>query len=269
MSKFILLVSFLAGCTTALPTKSSAEQKTNRAGNFRISGGNDAADGAYPFMVSLRKPPNVHFCGGTIISTSWILTAGHCVLGLNTSNVVAVVGTNTLNTPALAKRIHKIVVHPKFNNTGYHSHDIGMILVYTPFVFSSNIAPVAIKSGILRLNTNVVVIGWGQTEKDGPLSMKLQELSARTSSRSFCWRFYRGTTSPTNICTRYATRKGFCHGDSGGPLLQADIKAQLGIASFNNEYHCGTERMVVDVYIWVAPYLGWIQETIHSTKLTS
>lgn len=43
-----------------------------------IIGGNEAKDGQFPYMVSLRLYGS-HMCGGSIISDHWILTAAHCL----------------------------------------------------------------------------------------------------------------------------------------------------------------------------------------------
>lgn len=53
----------------------------------RIVGGVEATKGEFPHQVTLQwgMPPlasHQHFCGGTIIDSQWILTAGHCVLAV-------------------------------------------------------------------------------------------------------------------------------------------------------------------------------------------
>ncbi len=44
----------------------------------RIIAGTETGIHEYPWMVSLQLGGN-HFCGATLISEDWILTAAHCV----------------------------------------------------------------------------------------------------------------------------------------------------------------------------------------------
>ena len=57
-----------------------------------IVGGNEVAEvGKWPWQVSLQSKSGSHFCGASIISDKWILTAAHCV-SRPASMVTVVVG---------------------------------------------------------------------------------------------------------------------------------------------------------------------------------
>jgi hypothetical protein len=43
----------------------------------RITNGNTAARGQFPWQVALIID-NTWFCGGSVISALWVMTAGHC-----------------------------------------------------------------------------------------------------------------------------------------------------------------------------------------------
>ncbi|OCT59128.1 hypothetical protein XELAEV_18001617mg [Xenopus laevis] len=43
----------------------------------RIMGGQDSQEGRWPWQVSLRRNGK-HFCGGTLISNLWVVSAAHC-----------------------------------------------------------------------------------------------------------------------------------------------------------------------------------------------
>ncbi|XP_047000767.1 serine protease hepsin-like [Schistocerca americana] len=66
----------------ALPTRA----RPVFLGRGRVIGGSDASISDYPYQASLLQDGS-HFCGASIISGTWTLTAAHCVLRTSASRL--------------------------------------------------------------------------------------------------------------------------------------------------------------------------------------
>lgn len=89
----------------------------------------------YSHCISIRTS-NSHMCGGSIISSRFILTAGHCVAPLLSdaslrSRAVVVSGTTYLNSGGQSHKITKLHLHPSYKDTSGRpaGYDIGIIEV--------------------------------------------------------------------------------------------------------------------------------------------
>ena len=71
---FLLLHSNVIMCLTDFAGKVNVP--LNEQAN-RITGGSPAARGQFPWQVALVID-NAWFCGGSLISDQWVLTAAHC-----------------------------------------------------------------------------------------------------------------------------------------------------------------------------------------------
>ncbi|GJQ80452.1 hypothetical protein Trydic_g12350 [Trypoxylus dichotomus] len=262
MSKLTALVLFLVVNAITLPTQSLVDHESGRAASFRIMGGTIAENGAYPFMASLRThpPPNLHFCGGSIINILWVATAAHCMLGRNASSIKVVVGTNMLDSGGIAVRVQRIVTHPDFMDTTLKPNDIAMIKLASALRYSSTIGPV-VAAVDPEFAINVTMIGWGVTTARGRvLSNRLRQYSTQPITQAECTRYWNGVTA-NQICTKLKKGKGACLGDYGGPLIDSDTKMQVGIMSFSARRVCG---IAPDVYTKVSEYIDWMESIFSS-----
>lgn len=141
--------------------------KFDEFGLPRIVGGEDAEAGQFPHQVSLRsRIYKSHFCGGSIISERFILTAAHCSEGQNSFewNVIAVVGALRRSEGGIFVELEKITKHPKWDRSNL-INDISLIRTATPIIYSEFVQPIALPTTNLPEAGDfpVTISGWGRT----------------------------------------------------------------------------------------------------------
>lgn len=73
----------LAATAAAAPAIPPTEAGTS---SINIVGGEAAAAGDFPFIVSLQVSGS-HFCGGSLLNANTVVTAGHCGVAYSASQV--------------------------------------------------------------------------------------------------------------------------------------------------------------------------------------
>merc|ERR1712025_1229353 len=119
--KYILAFS-LAIIAPGVLTKETipAPPLEQQVGIGRIVGGEEAADGEFPWQVSLRTIGAIgstHFCGGSIIDKDWILTAAHCCAGQIPATMHVVAGgikLNNFENEEEPRNVDQIIGHPNY-----------------------------------------------------------------------------------------------------------------------------------------------------------
>lgn len=81
----------------------------------RIIGGDYLQLGYAPYMASLRSISNMHFCGATIVSNRYVLTAAKCTFKRTGNSINVVVGTVLRWGGGVPYRSISYVTHPSFN----------------------------------------------------------------------------------------------------------------------------------------------------------
>jgi len=242
----------------------------------RIIGGTAAADGEFPFQVQLvTDNGNSYstFCGGTIISSTWILTAAHCVSTFDTPAEVASLyvmsGTNVWDQTKLTA-VSQVIVHANYGDTATYNNDIALLELSTAVTsdpidnLSTTILP------YYTTGTVATVSGWGDTDASSVTSYPtdLMKVDVPVVSPTVCGDSY-GSSLTTNMLCAGLAEGGVdsCQGDSGGPLFinnNDGTFSLIGIVSFGQG--CAQPNYY-GVYTKVAEYSDWI-DTNTSSSIT-
>ncbi|XP_057207477.1 chymotrypsin-like protease CTRL-1 [Triplophysa rosa] len=263
MKAHIYNMLWIIGCFALVASAPTVDPKEN-LNSIMVSGGGDALS-VWPWQVSIQTSKGVNFCGGTLITENWILTAAHCPVKAGYHYVVLGEHDRGSNDEAVQiKKISEVIRHPRFNKKNFNN-DVALLKLSSPAQITSRVSPVNLVSSSTNIpsGTLCVTTGWGRTATgQGPRI--LQETTLPIVSTAECKQYWGLTRSITDsmICAG-GSGSSSCQGDSGGPLV-CDSKGvwyQVGIVSW------GTKECKVNapgVYSRVSFLRQWIDDTVPS-----
>ncbi|XP_066973537.1 trypsin-1-like [Macrobrachium rosenbergii] len=241
----------------------------------RIVGGTQTGINEYPWQVALISTRSTRpFCGGSLISAGWVLTASHCVQGQRPRSLNIVVGDHnwsiTTETASATYGVKKIIMHPQFNSSTL-DYDAALIQLSAPIAFPADnrIAPICLPTtASLYESVTATVTGWGTLSSGGSQPYVLYEVDVPTMSNAVCNQSYVNQITPRMICAGVAG-KDSCQGDSGGPMVtnsqSGTYMEQIGIVSWG--YGCAAPNYP-GVYSRVTEFTAWIKtNTLGSTDV--
>ncbi|XP_049821476.1 trypsin beta-like isoform X3 [Aethina tumida] len=231
------------------------KSQTRPRANIRIIGGNVSTVDQFPWQVSLQIL-GLHNCGGSIISEDTILTAAHCIDGLNILERI-VAGSSLLSEPQVIVGIKESFTHENYN---YLDYDVGIIKLAEKLNFSETIQPVKLAEARPADGAPVTVSGYGVTWEGSIFtSNELRSVEVNIVNQEECnndYAEYDGVTQRMICAAVPEGGKDACQGDSGGPLVNAD-RELVGIVSWG--LGCAVQGYP-GVYTSVADLREWIVE---------
>ncbi|XP_059476938.1 trypsin-1-like [Neocloeon triangulifer] len=223
----------------------------------KIVGGSPAAAGEIPWQVSLQYTSGFHFCGGSIISETYILTAAHCSTGQTPNGVRVITGTLRTAQPGATYNVATININPDYSSSTF-TGDIALWEIRGQIAFDANTAAVPLAQGKAADGTPTLVSGWGTTSAGGSASPVLLRVVVPIYNHAQCESDYAGFGGvPQDQICAGVPEGGVdsCQGDSGGPLYFDGVIH--GIVSWGNGCaYAGYPGVYTEVFSW----LGWINQ---------
>lgn len=100
----------------------------------------------FPWHVSIvvgyaNKP--INYCGGSIITETFVLTSADCIIGAKT--ITLNMGSVSFSKPALTIQTTTFYTHPQYSTSTFQAN-LGLIRLATPLVFTPTISAIRLVS---------------------------------------------------------------------------------------------------------------------------
>lgn len=246
----------------------------------RVVGGSPASIGDAPWQVALidRSAGSDwygQFCGGSILSATWVITAAHCLdWGISAKRLMVLSGSDFLTSSGLTGiQVRRFIIHPAWNPST-NENDVGLIELTRPITLNPGIAErIALPAATPVVGSMARVTGWGNTSSVSSVYPDyLQKAEVEIFSDAYCQsgsRYGSDYEADLMVCAGAPDfSRDTCQGDSGGPLavFVADHWELQGVTSFG--VGCA-QAPYPGVYAEIYPFAGWIRSVIVPAPVVS
>ncbi|WP_431878449.1 S1 family peptidase [Amycolatopsis sacchari] len=232
--KVRFLLAAAAALATSLPVAAiAATSGSVPEAQPRIVGGGEASVRDYPYAVFLTDANGNQFCGGTLVTSSAVVTAAHCAAAVSQSDLRVVIGRQQkTGTDGVVANVRRVWKDPNFSDPG-KGDDVAVLNLDRQVSYRPASLPKKSDSSLYAEGTNATVLGWGRTADGGARATSLRSAVVPVVSDSSCSSSYGNYNSTSMVCAGYPDGGiDACQGDSGGPLVVGDTL--IGIVSWGD-----------------------------------
>jgi secreted trypsin-like serine protease len=247
------MIGALAAISLLVPASASAQ--SGGSVQPRIVGGSQVSISQYPWQAAVvyTGSGNAHqrqFCGGSVLTSRIVITAGHCVADtdpdcfsvlcsvndpggdgtakIDPNDVDVVLGRTTLSDTSQGAEIGISGVSFQSNYDGDYRgdgvprFDVGYLVLNAPSAQPQIHIASPSERQFWDPGDPVDISGWGTTSESGNTQDTLRATTVNIVSDGTCGADYGADFDSATMVCAAASGKDTCYGDSGGPL-QAPI----------------------------------------------
>lgn len=211
----------------------------------------------HPYLVGLTIEGWL-YCAGVILSDSWIITDADCTNGY-TKNNFTVVAASSDGAYGTNYNVKKIVTHPKFGspkaNNYYYAY--ALMEIEGSFTWGSKVGNISLPSKRLADNTELVVVGYGDTSsEDGTLMQGNMKLLPN----AICSSYFENPIGwyKSEACAYNKGKTTICYSDFGDPFVYKGVLYGIALGGLSDGF-CSSQALpaiMSDIYLVV----DWIQK---------
>ncbi|XP_077438419.1 coagulation factor X isoform X2 [Vanacampus margaritifer] len=234
--------------------------------NPRIVGGALERLGGSPWQVLIRRVDGYGFCGGTLVSDRWVISAAHCFQQKAHHVTIGDFDKQRRDPGEQTILVKQVLLHPHFHEFTLDS-DVALLYLAQSVIRGPTAIPACLPDPhlskyLLKVDNRGLVTGWGATQYLRRSSRFLRKVALPVVNQHVCTKSTAQAITDNMFCAGYAdVGMDACSGDSGGPFVvhYRGTWFLTGVVSWGER--CAASDKY-GVFTRLGNFLSWIRTTM-------